>query len=197
MSKDSQRVEKWKRVASEGLNGYHRQLLEKIVDEGVNHKHQLLEDLPTELKCEGKHCKLACEFMVGEEFPYVIKYVDVDTNEAVIEQGAKSWDDAIFYMMWRGLNHKDVLDMDGKRLTLVSLGAGHNKEEFIIVEKRYKVKGVKWRSFHQCPYCDSINVKSEHFRSSPESWMALAGREGDKYHCEDCGYEWENITCMS
>ena len=42
---------------------------------------------------------------------------------------------------------------------------------------------------YDCPNCGIVSgeFESRHYRSSQESWTALAGREGEHYYCSVCG----------
>jgi len=59
--------------------------------------------------------------------------------------------------------------------------------------KEAKEKGVSWQIkasiAYQCPLCGLVkgDFEKRKYRSSEESWLALAGREGVHYHCRICG----------
>lgn len=45
---------------------------------------------------------------------------------------------------------------------------------------------------YDCPGCDGIvlgNLRVEDYNSPKEDWQALAGREGEHYHCNLCGFQ--------
>jgi len=54
--------------------------------------------------------------------------------------------------------------------------------------KTEKISSGEMSTAYQCPNCGLVkgayNVK--HYRSSEESWRALAGREGHHYYCRIC-----------
>jgi DNA-directed RNA polymerase subunit RPC12/RpoP len=61
-------------------------------------------------------------------------------------------------------------------------------------ECRKEVKAGKLNPFqastaYKCPFCGFVkgNYSSRPYKSPPESWRALAGREGTHYHCRICG----------
>jgi DNA-directed RNA polymerase subunit RPC12/RpoP len=53
-----------------------------------------------------------------------------------------------------------------------------NKKEFFPKSRAY-----------DCPFCGIVigYPLVQHFRSSEDSWSALAGREGEHYYCIICG----------
>ncbi len=44
---------------------------------------------------------------------------------------------------------------------------------------------------YDCPQCGIVlgDFEKKHYRSPEESWRALAGREGEHYHCTLCGIQ--------
>lgn len=56
-------------------------------------------------------------------------------------------------------------------------------------EKADKISPSQVSKFYQCFHCGLVKGEfgASHYRSPEESWMALAGREGQHYHCRICG----------
>lgn len=220
MSKDSQRVERWKQQATEDMT-YQKELYEALVDQKVTRYSQAPDDLPGELIVitEGTEhkCRMCLEYdnAKQDQLPWFVRYRDVETNDIILESDSNCWDMAIGNMMnyikhrWRSSEQKIKL-LDGSIPNVLSIGACHNVHEYSQIDRFYilqpyktydstNIKGepIKLIDFHCCPYCGSKNYSNEYYKSSPESWAVLAGREGYKRVCQDCGYTDDEVICMS
>lgn len=220
MSVESQRVERWKQQAL-GEITYQKELYEALVEQKVTRYSQAPDDLPGELiviKEDVEHkCRMCLEYDKAkqDEWSWFVRYRDVETNDIILESHSTCWDRAIGNMMnyiernWRGLKQEIKL-LDGSMPHVILIGSCHNVHEYSQVDRFYKllpyktydstnIKGepIKLIDTHCCPYCGSKNYSSEYYKSSPGSWASLAGREGYKRVCQDCGYTDDEIICMS
>ena len=220
MSKESQRAERWKQQATEGMT-YQKELYEALVEQKVTRYSQAPDDLPGELIAmkEGvEHkCRMCLEYdnFKQDAWPWFVRYRDVETNEIIMEASSTCWDNAIGNMMnhikhnWRG-SREEIKLIDGSIPHVFLIGSCHNIHEYSQIDRFYKLKSykmydstnidekpIKLIDINCCPYCGSKNYLSEYYKSSPESWVALAGREGYKRVCQDCGYVDNEIICMS
>lgn len=207
MSKDSQRVEKWKDLATNGLNAYIKPIVENLAENNVEHRHQDVADLPGELYIKDVKCRMCLEYdnAKQDKWSWFVRYRNVETNEVVLESGSTTWDYAVSNMM-NTISHNwsDIKLLNGNKPRIITVGSLHNKNEYVLISRFYKMReypqlkpGELGKYWGCCPYCDSENVKKEHYCSSPESWAQLAGREGDRYECQDCGYRWDDCYRMS
>ena len=193
------------------------ELLDK---DNVKQYCQSPDDLPTELivlKDDVEHrCKVCIEYdnTKHDIWSWFVYYKDVITNEIILESGSTTWDNAIGNMLNRISNAwpiNEIKLIDGSHPRVISIGCANNVCEYDVIHRLFKVRpyktcdsfdfkgnAVKVLDLHCCPYCDSKNYSLvEHYCSSPESWRALAGREGNIYKCSDCGYTYNEITRMS
>ena len=104
MSVESQRVEKWKQQATAGMT-YQKELYEALVDNKVKRYSQSPDDLPGELlvtKDGIEHkCRMCLEYdnAKQDQWPWFVRYRDVENNDIILESGSTCWDHAIGNMM--------------------------------------------------------------------------------------------------